>query len=191
METQLLDSEKKIVLKPTESAQFVLVPEGKVDVEIVFEKPSIEVEFIVPYILKDTDSVDLSTLSKHLAPNTSCKVKVGCVLYDSSQSDYIGRINVSKNAHETKSTLSDRAITMGEAVKNSSEPILEIETSDVVVSHGATTGSIQDDQLFYLMSRGFTKEEAEKILVKAFLSHLLDNINDERIKKKVEEKLYD
>lgn len=191
MKTKLLRSENNIVLKPTEDIQFVLVPENKVDVEIIFEKPGVNVELIVLYILHNDESVVLSTLSKHTVPNTSCEVKVGCVLYDFSKSDYLGRIQVLKNAQESKSTLSDKAVTMGDFVKNSSNPILEIEANNVTVSHGATTGGIQEDQLFYLMSRGFTKPEAEKLLVKAFLSDLLNNINDEKIKKEVEEKLYD
>lgn len=190
MKTQLLKPEQNISLKPKENTQYVLIPEGEVSVDIVLENKGIDVELIVPYILKGNDTVALKTLSKHTVPNTSCKVEIGCVLYDSSESDYLGTINVQKNAQESKSSLNDKAIVMGESVKNSSQPILEIEANDVIVSHGATTGSIQDDQLFYLMSRGFSEEEAEKLLIKAFLAHLLDNINDERIKEKVQQKLY-
>ena len=70
-----------------------------------------------------------------------------------------------------------------------SKPELEIYADDVKCSHGSTSGSIDENSLYYLMSRGLNREDSTKLLIKGFLSDVLEFIKSETIKKFVETKL--
>jgi Fe-S cluster assembly protein SufD len=70
-------------------------------------------------------------------------------------------------------------------------PILLIDEYDVKAGHGATVGKIEDQQLYYLQSRGLTKIEAEKLIIKGYIKPILDEINDQALVERLEQTIYE
>lgn len=195
MRTELVKLSEKTELKVLEDTQFVLdvssFDENKrYEVVLLFEKSGLEAEIIAVYKLSRGEKLNLTTAAVHKVPHTRCFTYVKGVLGDSAGSDYIGKIVINKKAQQTSSYLEDNVIVVGENTSNNSQPILEIEADDVKASHGATTGRIDEQQIYYLRTRGFNEEEAKNIIIEGFFDSLLNKIKDETIREKVSEKLY-
>jgi Fe-S cluster assembly protein SufD len=190
MKVELLKTQKTMVLTPKSDTQYVLVPEGEMSIDLIMEKEGISTEFLVLYILRDSDQVNLSTQVLHKVPNTACLVRVKGVLWDKARSDYMGKIVIDKGAQQTTSYLEDDVLSVGEKSRNHSQPILEIEADDVKASHGATTGRIDKDQIYYLMTRGLSEEEAQEMVIDGFFESLLVRIKDDKVRSKVRRELY-
>jgi len=160
-----------------------------VKLEIIFDKPGVSCHLIGMYVLNNGEKLDFTTIAKHETRNTSCLQDVRGVLRDNSDSKYIGSIVIEENASQTESFLDDSVLVLGQGTKNQSEPILEIKNNDVKASHGSTTGRINEDEIFYLQSRGLSKKEAENIIVEGFFEKLLNQIEDTTIREVIAEKL--
>lgn len=189
MKVELLKSQQNIILEPQVDTQYVIIPEGETSVDVVLNKEGISTEFLALFALKDSESVSLSTRSIHKVKHTTCMVNVKGALFDSSVSNYIGKIIIEKPAQQTTSYLEDNVLSIGDKTRNASQPILEIEADDVKASHGATTGRINADQIYYLMSRGLSKKDSEKIIISGFFEALLAQVQDEKVKEEVRKKL--
>ncbi len=189
---------KYIKMEVLEDTQFVLDFGQKVVrtaaeplvCELIFNRPGVTAELVGLYKLgKDTlgngEKLDFVTIANHQVPNTSCQTTIKGVLLDGGESSYTGKIKIAKEAQQTSSFLHDAVLVAGENTKNRSDPMLEIEADDVKASHGASTGRIDENQLYYLQSRGLTKAEATKIILEGFFESLLSKIGDEGIKKDV------
>ena len=189
MKVELLKPRKNITLEPKEDTQYIVIPKDETSVDIILNKKGVTVELLALFALKDSESVSLFTKSVHKVPHTTCTVSVKGALFDSSASNYIGKIIIEKPAQQTVSYLEDNILSIGNKTKNASQPILEIEADDVKASHGATTGRIDADQIYYLMSRGLSKQDAEKVVILGFFEALLSQVQDEEVKDKVRKKL--
>ena len=141
------------------------------------------------YSLGVNESVVLTTSTIHKAPFTSCVTYIKGVLFDGGNSSYTGKIIIEKKAQQTNSYLNDNILVVGENTKNNSKPILEIEADDVKASHGATTGRVNEDQLYYLESRGLSEVESQNLIVEGFFESLLSKITDDKIKNKIRNKI--
>ena len=111
----------------------------------------------------------------HLAPNTTSKVTSKSVSRSTGRSTYRGLLNVAKGATNVKSTVRCDALLLDETSKTDTYPYMEINQEDATITHEATVGKIGDEQIFYLMTRGFTEEEALTLIVKALWNHLQKN----------------
>src|SRR5437763_11670193 len=107
----------------------------------------------------------INTLSNHAAIATNAETLVKGVLTDESRVEFEGMIRVQPKAQQTASFLSDHTLLLSDSCRAESIPSLEIGANEVSASHGATTGKIDEEQLFYLMVRGIPREEAERIIV--------------------------
>ncbi len=189
MKVELLQPNQNITISPSEDTQYVVIPTGETSVEILLEKEGLSAELLAVFSLKNRDTVSLATKSVHKAPHTKCMVNVKGALFDSSMSEYIGKIIIEKPAQQTVSFLEDNILSIGNSTRNHSQPILEIEADDVKASHGATTGRIDEEQIYYLMSRGLSRDEAEKAVISGFFESVLVQIKDEKIREKAREAL--
>ncbi len=124
----------------------------------------------------------LKTLSHHNALNTNAETLVKGVLTDSSRVEFDGMIRIEPGAQHTASFLSDHTLLLSDECRAESIPGLEIEANEVSASHGATTGKIDEEQLFYLMVRGISKAEAERIIVQGFFEPVLQRIPLENLR---------
>lgn len=189
MKSLLLKREQNISLSPAEDTQYIYLVGGNsaevTNLELNFEKEGVTCEIIVLGKMKEGHSVDLTTTSRHLVPNTSCVTNYYVALEDSSSSNYVGKIIIAKKAFQTNSYLNNRTLVIGEGTKNITRPILEIEADDVKASHGATTGRVRGDDVYYLTSRGLSVKEAEEIIVEGFFESVVAKIEAEDVREKV------
>jgi len=105
----------------------------------------------------------------HLAPNTTSKVTSKSVSRLDGRSTYRGMLHVAKGSTGVKSTVRCDALLMDDTSKTDTYPYMEINQEDATITHEATVGKIGDEQIFYLMSRGFTEEEALSLIVNGFM----------------------
>ncbi len=105
----------------------------------------------------------------HLAPNTTSKITSKSVSRLDGRSTYRGLLNVAKGATNVKSTVRCDALLLDETSKTDTYPYMEINQEDATITHEATVGKIGDEQIFYLMSRGFSEEEALSLIVNGFM----------------------
>ena len=132
--------------------------------------------------LLDGDShIDTMLSVKHKAPNTISREKYKSILNDSSKGVFQGNIIVDDIAQKTIAKQSIDALILSKNAEHDAKPELEIYADDVQCGHGATTGQISQDSLFYLKSRGIPEEEAKRLLVHAFLTDALEEIKDKKI----------
>jgi FeS assembly protein SufB len=124
----------------------------------------------------------MNTLSDHNAIATNAETLVKGVLTDQSRVEFEGMIRVQPKAQQTASFLSDHTLLLSDECRAESIPGLEIGANEVSASHGATTGQIDDEQLFYLMVRGIPREEAERIIVQGFFEPVLQRIPLENLR---------
>ena len=143
---------------------------GKYVVELVGE--GAEAEVVGGFRGKDEEQIEIEVEVVHKAPNTTAKTQIRGVVGDQSQAKIIGTIKVMPGAVKTNSFLSEKVLILSEGARAEVVPNLEIEADDVKCSHAATVGKIDEGQLFYLMSRGLKKSQAEDIIVEGFLSYV-------------------
>ena len=129
------------------------------------------------FMASHNQHMDFSTLMHHIAPNTKGDLLLKGVLTDRSRSVFQGMIKIDKSAQKTDSYLANHNLLVSEKARADSMPSLEIEAHDVQASHGATVGQIDEEQLFYLMSRGLDRSEAEVLIVGGFLESLLQRVS--------------
>src|SRR3989440_869844 len=127
----------------------------------------------------------INTLSDHASTATNAETLVKGVLTDESRVEFIGRIRVQPKAQQTASFLSDHTLLLSDKCRAEAIPSLEIGANEVSASHGATTGKIDEDQLFYLMVRGISREEAERIIVQGFFEPVLQRIPLENLRNRL------
>ena len=119
----------------------------------------------------------------HLVENTKSYQLVKSVLENKSVSVYQGKIYVDSKAQKTDGYQLSKAILVDETTEFNAKPELEIYADDVKCSHGSASGSLDENSIFYLMSRGLSYKEARELLVNGFLVEVINQITDEPIKK--------
>jgi len=105
----------------------------------------------------------------HLAPDTTSKVTSKSVSRANGRSTYRGLLKVAKGATNVKATVRCDALLLDDTAKTDTYPYMEIDQEDATVTHEATVGKIGDEQIFYLMSRGFSEDEALSLIVNGFM----------------------
>ena len=105
----------------------------------------------------------------HLAPNTTSKITSKSVSRLNGRSTYRGLLNVAKGATNVKATVRCDALLLDDTSKTDTYPYMEINQEDATITHEATVGKIGDEQIFYLMTRGFSEEEALTLIVNGFM----------------------
>lgn len=132
-------------------------------------KPGEEVEISGVFQTKNDEQVEVEVIIHHQAPNTQANTTLKGVARDSSQLKFVGRIIIDKNCGNSNSFLTERILLLSDQARAEAIPDLEILSDDVKCSHAASISNIPEEQLFYLMSRGVEKKEAEELIVEGFL----------------------
>ncbi len=121
------------------------------------------------------EHADFYTLQDHIAPDTRSDLLFKSALGDRSRAVYYGLTRVGLEASRADANQENRNLLLSGASRADSDPVLEILTNDVTrVSHGATAGPVDEEEMFYIQSRGLTREGALGLLVRGFLSEPLD-----------------
>jgi len=133
--------------------------------------------------------VDTHTRFDHLAPHTTSREWVKGVLDDESRGVFSGRVVVHPNAQRSDAEQSNRNLLLSPRAEADSRPQLEIYADDVKCTHGAATGSLDPDQLFYLRSRGLEATHARQLLVYGFAADALARLPFAALRRRVAEEL--
>ncbi|MFN0095382.1 MAG: Fe-S cluster assembly protein SufD [Dehalococcoidia bacterium] len=127
--------------------------------------------------------VDFYTVQDHIGPDTRSNLLFKSALGGKSRAVYYGLTKVGLGAKNADANQENRNLLLSRQAKADSDPVLEILTSDVVrVSHGATAGPVDREQLYYLQTRGIPAKEAQNLLVRAFLGHAIDHVGSDAIR---------
>jgi Fe-S cluster assembly protein SufD len=120
--------------------------------------------------------LDFRTLQDHDAPNTRSDLLFKGAVEDTAQSVYSGLIRIRPDAQKSVAFQTNRNLVLTEGADARSVPNLEIEADDVKCSHASTVGPVDDDQLYYLATRGVPPEEAERLIVLGFFDDVFDRL---------------
>jgi Fe-S cluster assembly protein SufD len=141
------------------------------------------------YFADGDQHLDYDTFQEHMAPNTTSDFAFKGALRDEATAVWRGMIRVEKEAQKTNAYQENRNLMLSEKAHADSIPGLEILANDVRCTHGATLGQVDREQLFYLMSRGLSRAEAERIIVRGFFQDILDRIELEPVRETLGEAL--
>lgn len=129
------------------------------------------------YVLKSREHVDNHTLADHAVPNCQSNELYKGILDDESTGVFNGKIMVRADAQKTNAFQSNRNILLSKNATINTKPQLEIYADDVKCSHGATTGQLDEEAMFYLRARGLGEEKARALLLHAFAADVLQKID--------------
>ncbi len=135
------------------------------------------------HLLSKNKHHEIRIKTNHLYENTKSYQLIKSVIDDSSKSVYQGKIYVDSKAQKTDGYQLSKAILLNEQAEFNAKPELEIYADDVKCSHGSASGSLDEDSIFYLMSRGLDQKTAKELLINGFLLDVVEKITDEEIKK--------
>ena len=125
---------------------------------------------------------EIRTIINHLTENTKSYQLIKSVLEDSSRAVYQGKIFVNSKAQKTDGYQLSKAILLNKDSEFNAKPELEIYADDVKCSHGSASGSLNEDSIFYLMSRGLNYQQSRELLINGFLLDVVEKITDPEVK---------
>ncbi len=128
------------------------------------------------YFASERQHLDHDTQQNHLAPNTMSDLLYKGALIDQSRSVWQGMIYVAPEAQKTDGFQANRNLILSKKARADSIPGLEILADDVRCTHGATVGQLEELPIYYLMTRGFPREEAERMMIDGFFAPIMERI---------------
>lgn len=158
---------------------------SKAKIETFFEGPGSSAEQRGVFLGSGEQHHDILTNAFHKVPHTTNNITVRGVLLGSSSSIYRGLIRIEKPAQQTNSYLNEHSLMMGEHALANSIPSLEIEANEVKASHGSTTGKVDEEQMFYLMSRGLSRKDAERLIIEGFFNPVIEKIPLDAVRQRI------
>ena len=132
--------------------------------------------------LNNNKNHEIRTSINHLNENTKSYQLIKSVLGENTKSAYQGKIFVKSNAQKTDGYQLSKAILLSDNAEFNAKPELEIYADDVKCSHGSASGSLNQESIFYIMSRGLNYKEAKELLINGFLLDVVEKITDNEIK---------
>ena len=134
------------------------------------------------FSLKENQQHEIRTTINHLVENTKSYQLIKGVIGKLSKAAYQGKIFVDSKAQKTDGYQLSKAILMDETSEFNAKPELEIYADDVKCSHGSASGSLNENSIFYLMSRGLNYQQSKELLINGFLIDVVEKITDSEIK---------
>ena len=135
--------------------------------------------------LNDTKHHEIKTVINHNEENCKSYQLIKTVLNDQSKSVYQGKIYVNSKAQKTDGYQLSRALLLNQQTEFNAKPELEIYADDVKCSHGSTSGNLDENSIFYLMSRGLSLSQSKELLINGFLQEVAEKISDKQIQQLV------
>lgn len=133
------------------------------------------------YLMNGWATLDTTTDIEHLAPCTVSHQLVKGVIGGDAKGVFQGRIHIAPGAVRTEGNQLHKALLLSDTAEVDVKPELEIFADDVKCSHGAASGELDEEQLFYMRSRGIGEEEARRLLIDAYLDDAISKIEDEKV----------
>lgn len=149
---------------------------ARVRAEVRLEGQGANSQQVALYFADSAQMHDFRTLQDHAAPRTHSSLLFKGAVKDTAKSVYTGLIRIRENATKSEAFQTNRNLTLSHGAWAESVPNLEIETNDVKCSHASTVGPIDDEQRFYLESRGVPPEIAERLVVFGFFDEVIERL---------------
>jgi len=143
------------------------------NVQIFLSEPGATSKLFTLFSAKNEDKITLQGTCIHQASDTHSNMVVKGIVKDSAIAKYDGLVKVKENAKGCTGYQQEHTLLLGDEAQATIIPNLEIANDDVQCSHGATIGRIDEEQLFYLTSRGIPKKEAIKLLITGFFETII------------------
>lgn len=183
----------KIVLEEHAQVNIVMLATNgfsdKKNISIHLKGDESKAKILLLIIGRSHDTFVFETVAEHEGRGTEAEVIVRNILMDKAVVDYTGNLVIKPSAQKTKSFVAHHSLLLSKDAKVHSLPSLEIEADDVKAGHAATSGNMEEESLFYLMSRGLSRNEAEKILIEAFFMEELAKTSDEKLRLRIEKNI--
>ncbi len=148
----------------------------KLDMEMHLDGEGTEAKFSGCYFGNEAQHFDFHTFQDHVVGHSISDLLFKGALRGRARMIYQGLIKVNKNAQRSDAYQANRNLLLSDKARADSIPSLEIEANDVRCTHGATVGQVDEDQLFYLMSRGLDRASAERLIIQGFFEPVLERI---------------
>ncbi|WP_036606317.1 SufB/SufD family protein [Oribacterium sp. P6A1] len=136
----------------------------------------------IAYLLKNRDHLDMNYIANHIGKKSVCDIKVNGVLRGEAFKLFRGTIDLRKGAKGAVGNELEDVLLMDDEVINQTIPVILCDEDDVEGNHGATIGSLNEDLLFYMESRGMNREEVYEMMAKARIDSVVSKIPDEETK---------
>ena len=149
---------------------------GRLDVAVDLEGDGASSEIVGLYFGEGSQTLDYRMVINHSGKNTSSDVFLKGAVEDDSQSVFTGLLRIEKDATRTSTFETNRNLVLSENAKANSVPNLEILCDDVICGHGSSVGPLEEDHLYYLQSRGLSRQRAERLLIKGFFQETIDRL---------------
>lgn len=140
-------------------------------------------------LLSGKEHADTTITIEHQAPNCTSNQTYKSVLTDSAHGVFQGKVHVHQAAQKTDAYQLSNALILSPGAEMDTKPELEIYADDVKCSHGATTGKLDEEPLFYMRSRGIPEREARTLLIESFCAQAVDAITDETLRQTLQERI--
>ncbi len=140
------------------------------EIEVILAKPGAEARIFATVMTQSAEQKKLSLIISHQAPHTSAQTVLKGVADGKSSLNLYGKIVIKPNCPDVQSFLKERILLLSDQAHAVALPELEIESDNVSCSHAASIAPIPENEIFYLMSRGLSRELAKKMLVDGFLA---------------------
>lgn len=157
------------------------------DIEVKFTAEGGEAWVDGLYMLNGSQHHDTHSIIDHTVPNCTSHQNYRGVLNDKSRAVFNGKVFVRENAHGTDAEQSNKNLLLSNDARVDTKPQLEIFNDDVKCSHGATVGQLEDEELFYLLTRGLPESLARNLLTYGFAEEVINKITIEAIKGELDE----
>jgi Fe-S cluster assembly protein SufD len=152
------------------------------EIHVALEGENAECRLNGVTMMRGSEHCDVTTRIDHTAPHTRCSEMFRTVLDDAARGVFQGKIVVHKDAQQIEGHQLCNTLLLSDGAEMDAKPELEIYADDVKCSHGATTGQLDEDALFYLRSRGVPEALARNLLIQSFLGAVLENVADEGLR---------
>lgn len=153
---------------------------NQIHVELLGENTEVFINGI--NMLKGKQVGDTTITVEHKAPHCLSKQNYRSVIADQAVGVFQGKVHVHKPAQKTDGYQFAKALLLSPQATMNTKPELEIYADDVKCSHGATTGQLDEEALFYMRSRGISKAQAKALLIEAFIAELFEEITNEQFR---------
>ena len=129
--------------------------------------------------------LDYQTRQDHTAPHTESDLLFKGVVLDRARTVFRGVLHLRKEAQQTNAYQATHSLLLSPRARADALPILEIEADDVRCKHGSTTGRVDEEQIFYLMSRGLSRQDAQRLIVQGFFETVITEFPVEGVQEKI------
>lgn len=161
-------------------APFLGAPASEaLQIEIDLCGPGAEADIAGLYLCPTDQKLDINILLKHVSGGCTSRQLFKGIIGGTAKASFDGLIYVARDSQKTKAYQENHTILLSNTARAESRPQLEIYADDVECSHGATTGYLNPDELFYMRSRGIPEDEAKRLQIISFLSPILQRLPED------------